>query len=465
MSKRRAQNSSRPYRGRRHSPQARTSADNVREAAAWVVERTLETLAPSSIFLESALSRLDECDHGLLRELALGSLRWLRRIDDVLSQASDRPFEKIEPGLRGPLRIAAYQLLFLDRVPAHAAVNEGVEQARRQTHRGGASFTNAVLRRIARSPSLDDWPVREEDPLRRLAIEKSHPDFLVERWMNRFGRERTIELLDANNRPKVLQLLAFRDRGGRELLAESLIDQGVIVEPSALSPQGLVVRSGNPLHSKSYRRGDFYLQDEASQAAALIPPPRPGERILDVAAAPGGKSFTLLATEPTVDLVVADVSLERLSRLRANLKRLDRPLHVVVADAAQPAVEGPFDRVILDLPCTGTGTLRKNPELKWRISESEIGRLTRQSLRILGGSAPLVAVGGLLVTITCSLEPEENEDVMAAFLVGHPEFQLVDLKGLLPYPLEDWIVDVGSWRLPPEAEHDGFSVHVMRRSE
>ncbi len=464
MSKRRATNRSpRPYRGRRLT-QARTPTDNVRVAAAWVVERTLETLAPSSVFLDSALAQLDECDHPLLRELALGSLRWLRRIDYVISRASHRPFEKIEPGLRAPLRIATYQLLFLDRVPAHAAVHEGVEHARRQTHRGGASFANAVLRRIARNPSLDAWPVEEEDPLRRLAIEKSHPDFLVERWSERLGRERTVKLLDANNRPKALQLLAFRDRGGREILAESLIDQGVIVEPSALSPQGLVVRSGNPLHSASYRRGDFYLQDEASQAAALVPPPRPGERILDAAAAPGGKSFTLLATEPSVRLFLADVSPLRLVQLRANLRRLDRPLPIVLADAARPAFAGPFDRVMLDLPCTGTGTLRKNPELKWRTSEPEVGRLTRQSLRLLEGSASLLAPGGLLVAITCSLEPEENEDVVAAFLVGHPELRLVELEGRLPYPLEGWIDGAGCWRIPPEAEHDGFTVHVLGRS-
>lgn len=463
MSKRRATTRSpRPYRGRRLL-QARTPTDNVRVAAAWVVERTLETLAPSSIFLESVCDRIDECDHALLRELALGTLRWLRRIDHVISRASHRPFEKIEPALRAPLRIAAYQLLFLDRVPTHAAVHEGVEHARRQTHRGGASFANAVLRRIARDPSLDAWPVEEEDPLRRLAIEKSHPDFLVERWKQRLGLEKTLELLDANNRPKVLQLLAFRDRGGREILAESLIDQGVMVEPSALSPQGLIVRSGNPLHSASYRRGDFYVQDEASQAAALVPPPRPGERILDAAAAPGGKSFTLLATEPAVRPVLADVSPARLAQLRANLRRLGRRLPLVQADAGRPALAGPFDRVILDLPCTGTGTLRKNPELKWRITENEIGRLTRQSLRLLEGSASLLGPGGLLVAITCSLEPEENEDVVAAFLVGHPEFELAALQSRLTFPLGSWLGGTGCWRIPPEAEHDGFTVHVLRR--
>lgn len=462
MSKRRSR-TSKPFKGRRLA-QPRTPTDNVRVAAAWVVEKTLDTLAPSSVFLESALARVDEGDRPLLRELALGTMRWMRRLDHVLEQASDRPMRKIEPALRGPLRVAAYQLLFLDRVPPHAAVNEGVEHARRQTHRGGASFANAVLRRIARNRDLADWPVEEKDSLKRLAIEKSHPDFLVERWQDRWGWAKTSALLDANNRPKVLQLLAFRDRGGRELLAESLIDQGVTVEPSALSPQGLVVRSGNPLRSLAYRRGDFYLQDEASQAAALLPPPRPGERVLDAAAAPGGKSFTLLAAEPEVRLLLADVSPSRLSQVRANLRRLGRDIPVVAADAGAAAFRGArFDRVILDLPCTGTGTLRKNPELKWRISQDEVGRLARQALRMLGGSAPLVAPGGNLVAITCSLEVEENEDVVHAFLAGHPEFEPLDLAGRLPFPLEEGIVGPGVWRMLPGGDHDGFTVHVMAR--
>ncbi len=465
MSKRRAATvpPSRPFRGRRLS-QRRTPEDNVRVAAAWVVERTLSTLSPSSVFLGSALARCDERDHRLLRELALGTLRWLRRLDHVIALASHRRFEAIEPALRAPLRVAAYQLLFMDRVPAHAAVNEGVEHARRLTHRGGASFTNGVLRRIARAPRLDAWPVAEDGDLwRRLAIEKSHPDFLVERWFERLGRDRAAALLDANNRAKSLQLLAFRDLGGRELLAETLIDEGIELEPSTLSPMGLTVRAGNPLHSAAFRRGEFYVQDEASQASALVPPPRPGERVLDAAAAPGGKSFALIAVEPEVEVVMADVSPARLATVRRNLCRLGRRLPVIAADAGRPPTSGPFDRVLLDLPCTGTGTLRKSPELKWRISEREIGRLSRQSLRLLEGMAPLVAPDGHLVAITCSLELEENGAVVERFLDQHAEFSLLPLGGVLDYPLDRWIAGAGCWQMFPGGDHDGFTVHVMVR--
>ena len=454
-----------PPPSRRLTPR-RTQQDNVRIAAAWVLDRVLASHAPIDTFLASALARFDERDQGLLTELALGSLRWLRLLDHVIARAANRKIEEIEPALRSPLRIAVYQLLFLDRVPAHAAVHEAVEQVHDLSHRGAAGFVNAVLRRIARAPRLEEWPVEETDPVRRMGIELSHPDFLVRRWLDRFGEEETRALLAANNRQRPLQILAFRDRGGRELLAEHLIDAGIEVEPTPLSALGLTVRGGQPLQTEAFRRGDFYVQDEASQASALIPPPRPGERILDAAAAPGGKSFSLLAWEPSVRVTLADISPARYATLAANLRRLGRPLPGLIGDAgAPPFAAGSFDRVILDLPCTGTGTLRKNPELKWRISESEIGRLAGQALRLLEGSAPAVAPGGLLVAITCSLEEEENEHVIARFLAARPEFAPLDLGPRLPREIARALRAPGFWRLPTADEHDGFSVHVLEKTQ
>lgn len=437
----------------------------MRASAGWVVEQTLSSLAPVESFLESALPRFDDRDGRLLTELVLGTLRWLRRLDHILAAASHRDFDDIEPALRAPLRVGAYQLLFLDRVPAHAAVDEAVEQARQATHRGGASFANAVLRRIARSPRPRDWPVREEDPARRLSIEWSHPEFLVRRWLDRFGPELTAAVLEADNRAKPFHLLAFRDRGGRELLAERLIDLGLEVEPSRWSPLGLVVHRGDPLDTEPFDRGDLYIQDEASQIAALLPPPAPGERILDVAASPGGKSFALMAWEPSVRVTLADVSPARLALLRNNLKRLRRNPPLLLQDAGAPAVSGSWDRVVVDLPCTGTGTFRKHPELKWRLRPEEVDRLAQQGLRLLRGCAPAVGPGGLLVAITCSLEREENEDVVHRFLDHHPEFEPLELEGRIPGHLEGFIRDRGLWRIFPAGYHDGFTVQVLRRGK
>ncbi len=448
----------------RRVPPRRTPEDNARSTAAWVLERTLAAFAPVDVFLKGALERFDERDQALLRELVLGSLRWLRRLDHVLAGASNRRLADIDPALHGPLRIAAYQLLFLDRVPPYAAVDEAVEQAQQRTHRGGASFVNAVLRRVARDRRLDAWPVEEADPVRRLAIEASHPDFLVRRWLERFGPGRTRRMLEANNRPKPMQLLAFRDRGGRELLGERLIDEGLDVEPTRLSPLGLTVRQGNPLTTTAFRDGDCYVQDEASQAAALLPRPRAGERVLDAAAAPGGKSFALIAAEPTVRPVLADCDVARLGTLRQNLRRLRRALPVVAADAGYPPFAGGLDRVVLDLPCSGTGTLRRNPELKWRLSESEIGRLASQGERLLTAGAELLAPGGLLVAITCSLEAEENEWVGERFLSTHPGFHPMSLDEGLEQAVAAGVEAPGRWRLLPGGDHDGFTVQVFVRA-
>ena len=450
---------------RRRRPEAPLTAHaKVRESAAFVLERTLESRAPASTFLGGALERCDPRDHGLLRELVLGTLRWLRFIDHVLVSASGRPLSRIQRALLAPLRIAVYQLFFLDRVPAHAAVNEAVEQAAGRTHAGGASFVNGVLRRIARSPHRDAWPVEADDPAVRLGILHSHPDLLVERWLRTYGETRTIAILAANNRPKPLHLLAFRDRGGRALLAEQLIDDDVGVEPSVLAPHCLTVQWGNPLFSEAYRRGAFYVQDEASQLAALVPPPAPRERVLDIAAAPGGKTFALLAEQPDARCVASDVSLGRLQTMRLNAARLALAPLLCVADGAALPFRDRFDRVVVDLPCTGTGTLRKHPELKWRISGTEIERLAEQARSLVGGAADCVRPGGSLVVLTCSIEPEENEDVVAAFLGSRSDFSRRDLSVDLRRPAADHVEAPGLWRMLPAEGHDGFTVQALRRT-
>jgi 16S rRNA (cytosine967-C5)-methyltransferase len=451
--------------GWRRRDTAMTAHAKVRESAAFVLERTLDSKAPVSTFLDGALERCDPRDHALLRELVLGTLRWLRFIDHALVAASQRPLDRIQRALLAPLRIGAYQLFFLDRVPPHAAVNEAVEQAGSRTHAGGASFVNGVLRRIARSPRRDDWPADAADRTTRLGIHYSHPDLLVERWLSTYGEERTIALLGANNRPKPLHLLAFRDRGGRAPLAEQLIDDDVGVEPSVLAPHCVTVRWGNPLHSDAYRQGDFYVQDEASQLAAILPRPEPGEQVLDVAAAPGGKTFALLAEQPDVRSTAADRSLGRLATMSRNAARLRLRPRLLAADGVALPFGPVFDRVVVDLPCSGTGTLRKHPELKWRISAAEIDRLSDEGLAMVRGAAECVRPGGLLVMITCSIEPEENEAVAAAFLESRPGFRRRDIAGDLRRPAVEHVAGPGVWRLLPADDHDGFTVQVLERTD
>ena len=437
----------------------------MRDAAVEILQRAERSMAPVDNVLQTALSCWSPRDRRLLHELVLGTVRWRRRLDDVLQQVADRKLRSIDKGLLWPFRVALYQLFFLDRMPTHAIVYEAVEQAERATHRGGASFTNAVLRRVARARRLSDWPVAAQEAVERLGTTYSYPNFLVRRWLERWGEPRTERLLTVCNQPKPMHLLAFRQCGGREALAERLIDEDVVVEPSDLSPCGLIVRSGKVLKGGSLRGEGLYVQDEVSQIAAWLPPPRTGERVLDLAAAPGGKSFALLAMQPLLDVYATDVSVPRMKRMADNARRLGlSEIRLAVEDALRPSIGGVFDRVVLDLPCSGTGTLRKNPEVRWRIRPEELNRLVREGRELAVRSAQRVAPGGVLVLITCSIEEEEVTEPMREVLERQPEFE--------PYPLHEHAdphVEAGRteqpglWQVLPEDDHDGFTVGVLRR--
>ncbi len=431
-----------------------------RLAARWLDEVEGAGGIPAAIATERAL--LEGRDRRLLLELVQGTLRWRARIDHVLAAAAGRPIGRIDAELRAPLRVAAYQLLFLDRVPSYAVVSEAVDEARRRSRRS-AGFANAVLRRIGRAPRLGEWPVDLRDPVERLAVETSHPRFLVERWTRALGEERAREVLDANNRRAGYQLLAFRDRGGRDALAARLADEGVETSLLSASPLGLAVESGDPLSTRAYEEGDFYVQDQASQMAAWVPLPRGDEEVLDAASAPGGKSFALMAAEPSIRITAADAAPARLATVAENCRRLRREVRLVAADARRPPFARRFDRVVADLPCSGTGILARHPDLKWRLSESEIGRLAGDALELLRGLADRVRPGGLLVAITCSIEAEENEAVIARLLARSPELEPADLEELLEPARSAPVFGTGAWRLLPAAQNDGFTVHVLRR--
>jgi 16S rRNA (cytosine967-C5)-methyltransferase len=437
-------------------------ARGVRAAAAAVVERTLAAHAPADALLAAAAASFDDRDGRLLGELVYGTLRWLRRLDHVIGSAAARPVEKIDAPLLSVLRIGALQLLTLDRVPAHAAVSEAVDEARHRRGVAAAGFVNAVLRRIASASSWEAWPVAIPDAMSRLAVESSHPDRLVARWWRRFGEERTRAMVAADNGPRPLHLLGFASRGGRVELARALAAEGVATRASEVAPTGLVVLSGEPLASRAFARGDFYVQDEASQAAAQVPAPRSGERILDPAAAPGGKGLALLAREPGARVLFSDRSPARLARLRRNLERLGLECTLTIADAGLPPWPPRFDRVVLDAPCSGTGTLRRHPELRWRFREEELARLAAESARMFAALAACVAPGGLLQLVTCSIEREENEEVVASFLERHRRFERQPLDSASCPPSDAGDLAGGFWRLLPGAGHDGFSVHVLR---
>lgn len=438
------------------------TAPNVRSEAAAALSAVLGGGRSIEFCVERLHPHLEARDLRLFRELVSGTVRWLKFLDAVIERAADRPLRRIDSPLHNHLRVAAYQILFLDRVPARAAVHEAVELAKTAadtsgSRAGAGHFVNAVLRRVARRADPEQWAVESGDSVADLAVNHSHSLELARGWVDRFGVEATRALLETNNRSKSGLGVMSSDR---QTLAARLREDGAAVEESTLSPLGLVVRG---LEARQVVAAGGYIQDEASQAAALVPPPVASEWTFDAAAAPGGKSLALAAAAPGLSIVAGDLRLDRLSRLAANVRRLGtEEIHMLAGDALAPALRSrSCDRVLFDAPCSGSGTLRKHPELKWRITADEIRRLQALQLEGLRALAPLVAAGGRLCYVTCSIEVEENEAVVEAFLDDAPGWRLEEL--VLSPELAHFITPSGGWQVLPGDNHDGATVHVLRR--
>jgi 16S rRNA (cytosine967-C5)-methyltransferase len=293
-----------------------------------------------------------------------------------------------------------------------------------------------------------------------LALRFSHPEFLVSRWLERFGREQAIRVFEADNAGSPLDLVVNPRKTGRDALARALEAEGVATKPSSLSPLGLTVLAGHPLASPLLAAGHFSVQDIGSQLLPLLLPA--GDLLLDLAAAPGGKSFAALGLGRARRVVCLDISAGRLSRLVANRERLGmRQAFPVAADVlALPFSAATFHRILFDAPCSGTGTLRKNPEIRYRITPQTIERLSRAQERGLGAAARLLAPGGYLLYATCSLELEENERVVERVLAAMLELEPAPIAAddaLKPF------VDGNRFRILPGPTSDGFTAHLLRR--
>ncbi|HEX9689516.1 MAG TPA: transcription antitermination factor NusB [Thermoanaerobaculia bacterium] len=396
-------------------------------------------------------------DRDLLREIVFGVLRRRAALDSELASVSRAPLDRLTPDLREILEVALYQIRRLDRVPAYAAVDEAVRHARASRGERAAKLVNAVLRRLADRPAPP--PAGGTTPA-ELASESSHPEFLVRRWIERFGRPAACRILEADNVASGVDLLVNPRRTDRETLRQALADEGAATEPSEISPLGLMVTSGNPLGSALLAEGHFTVQDVGAQVLALLLPP--GDVLVDLAAAPGGKSFAALAFGRARRTISLDRSTARLTRFSENARRLGmREAHAVAADFfAPPLAAARFDRVMLDAPCSGTGTLRKNPEIRYRVSPSGIEKLSRMQVQALASAADLLALGGYLLYATCSLEEEENERVVEEVLAARRDLVLA------PIPASGRLADLVEGprlRLFPDAHTDGFTAHLLTR--
>jgi 16S rRNA (cytosine967-C5)-methyltransferase len=412
----------------------------------------------------------DERDRALTAAIVTGAVRWQRALDHLVEHFAKRPLTKIDPAVLAILRLSLFQILHLDRVPAAAVVDDAVTLTRAAKKTSASGFVNAVLRTTLRQRHRLPLPPRPEDvqehdaALAYLGVTHSHPEWLVERWLARYGFDHVERWVQFNNEVAPLTLRANRLRIGRDALSGALAADEIETVPTRYAPDGLIVTEGNPL--RTALDGSFLVQDEASQLVPLVVDPQPGERILDLCASPGGKTVAMAAGMNDSGILVAcDVRAGRVALMRETIRLSGaRHVHLTYVPATGPLpFEAIFDRVLVDAPCSGLGTLRRDPDIKWRRNASDLPRLARQQVELLERAAAVVRPGGRLVYATCSSEPEENEAVVDAFLAKSP-FQTLDLRNGPPL-LGPVIDDRGTLRtLPFEHGLEAFFAAAMVRS-
>lgn len=393
---------------------ARTAAFDI------LMQIELQEAYAAELLHASRFTGLSPADHHLATELVMGVLRWRSLLDERIALHSSQKLNRLDLPVLTALRLAAYQLTFLDRIPSHAAVHESVELVKRARKRSAAPFVNAVLRKLASQRNLPS--IADAKNASELAQISAHPAWLVERWVGQFGLEAAKQICawDQHVPPTVVRL--------REVGAEAELHQGsVSLAPGKLLHSACIVSAGDIRQSLAFRHKEIAIQDEGSQLVALLV--GQGTNILDCCAAPGGKTRTLADRNPNARILAADLHPHR-ARLIRQMAPAEN-VHVIAADTGHLPVTCYFDRVLADVPCSGTGTLARNPEIKWRLKPDDLPDLQRRQIAILQSAMGQVAPGGRLVYSTCSLEREENEDVIEKALAANSSFRLVGCRAEL----------------------------------
>ncbi len=413
--------------------------------------------------------RLTGPDRGLYTELVYGTLRRQGTLDHIIAHVSTTPLAKLERAVVLLLRLGLYQIFFLDRVPVSAAVNETVNLAKQAAPRA-AGFINAVLRSADRGRDRIPYPDPEREPAAYLAARHSHPEWIVAGWLAQLGYGEAEMLAEVMAAPPPFTIRANRLKNSREELAKLLEEEGVTTLPCRYGPDGLVITSPVSLpNMASFSAGRFAVQDEASQLATLLLAPEPGESILDLCAAPGGKATYLAELAGNRGTLLAcDRQSRKLEQIREAATRLGiTTITTITLDATKPldGLEGEqFDRILVDAPCSGLGVIHRNPEGKWWKEPTDPARLALTQLAILGNAAPRLKPGGVLVYSTCSTSREENEEVVEKFLTGHGDFVVEPVSAHFPR-VADMESDRGFFRSWPHRHGmDGFFAARLRKN-
>ena len=435
-----------------------------RRSAFEILRRVEIEDAFASVLLASPNERMLDADRALCHELVMGVLRRRMWLDRAIAHFTDRPVAKLDLAVRLALEMALYQLRFLTRIPPSAAVNESVNLARAARVKSAAGFVNAVLRRAVREPDFD--PARGvNDRFEKVAIQTSHPRWLIERWSKAFGFSEAQQFAEANNQPPPISF-RFTSRAmtathsPTEIL-NAIEQSGGVVTSSEIVSDAWRVRGANNIIRELASDGLTYFQDEASQLVAHVVNSESADLVMDVAAAPGSKATQIAMLAPNATVVAGDLYEHRIATMRRLAAAQGARIHAFVHDATSglPFQPQSFDRVLLDAPCSGTGTLRRNPEIRYRLRPEDHDALSAQQLKMLSNSAELVRLGGRLVYSTCSIEVEENEDVIQQFLSHHEDFARIYIDA--PDGLRTESGDLRTW--PHRQNTDGFFITALER--
>jgi 16S rRNA (cytosine967-C5)-methyltransferase len=441
--------------------------------------RVLNDLSRKPGFSASSLDNLfksrphlDERDRAFISQLVQGSIRWRARLDWTIGQISDSPLRKISNPVLNILRLALYQVFFLDRVPESAAVNEAVKQTKRRHPPYVVSFVNAVLRKACRNKNQISFPDRDKTPVEYLSVFHSYPEWLVRKWIREWGIDFAEALLEAQNRIPALTVRSNPLKTNRGDLIQRLGDEsGIVGKPGPYSPQAVHLTHfrGKVDQNKAFKDGLFQVQDEAAQLTSILLSPAAGETVLDLCAGYGGKTTHLAELMGDRGKVIAlDMNGTRLVSLATNAVRLGiRSAVAIAADASKnlsSLFRVRFDRIVVDAPCSGLGVISRHPDGKWNKKEEDIPRLAQLQKTILNSACALLCRGGTLLYVTCTLSREENEEVVEACLAGNKGMVLMDLRDRASLWARDLIDDRGLLRTFPHLHQlDGFFGALLRK--
>ncbi len=448
------------------------AVDLARETALKILYDITENQAYSNISVNRHLEneKLREIDRSFATELVYGTVKWLLQIDYIIGKYSSIKLKKLSPWIKNVLRLGVYQLLHTDRIPVSAACNTAVDLAKRYGHQASSRFVNAVLRNVAKNKDSIPYPDKN-DIVSYLSILYSHPVWMVEKWIELFGTEFTEKLLKSNNQVPDFIIRTNTLKTDRNTLLDMLHKEGISAEPGRYVEEAVILKNPSSIANlEAFKKGYFQVQDESSMLAAKILDPREGETVIDVCSAPGGKATHMAQLMNNKGTVIArDIYQHKLNLIEQSCSRLG--IDIIKTDihdacSLDDTLVGKADRVLIDAPCSGLGIIRKKPDIKYSRTDNDLKEITVLQRDILKNASKYLKVGGYMIYSTCTIQPQENLEIVQDFLAENPDFTLTGFKELMPPTLDIASSAEGYIQLFPNINQtDGFFISKIKREK